>query len=271
MTETSVDALIVRESSRSGFTAVAVIEDVTDRLVTGEGDGDTVRLGAVAAEGVDGRAALAVTVPAEPVNGLPGWFVLRVGASGSEPVDVDAVEVTGTGLDTAVTFAVGPGGSLDGRWAYSLHPKVRTVTLYDEIMEETATTDVLHLADLSELVVEPQPAEPSQDRLRFVIPSWAVARSAALGVCEETFWRLAETAGDDSVWPQAVIDGESLDQVATGIEADRSTSSTINVTVETPSGETVRGDRLQPMVRYPITVVAADGGVVPAVMGCSVS
>ncbi len=277
-----IAAVVLLEDRQPEFALHTVDRQASARLVAdGPGlaaEGGGIVLGRPApAEGPSVRPVLTITIPAGPVNGLDGWFVLTVGSAGAGGFEVHGVRSAGTGPATVVILDVGSGDRLDGRWSYSRRPEPRSVTVFDEFTEESRSATVFHSAEFSELIVEPERGQESGDRVavRFPIPSWALDLSGPADVCEQVFHRFATEADHDPVWPRSLLEADSLDRVLSDVESDveaaRSTTVVISVTVRTNTGEVTRGDRLKPLVRYPISVAEPGGVPQAAVLGCSVS
>lgn len=280
------DAFLVTEVERYGVATQDLRAD-GDALPTGP-DGVVLSVDA-SAEDRSGRDALVLVSPElSDGDGPAGRLVLTIAPAGAEAVAVGHVAWSTAGTDdridpasVSVSITVtgggpdGPDGAeLSGRWGYSLRPRVRTVFVADDEGAFGDEATVVHVADLGAEPVTPElgPADDGDHVLTFTVPSWVTGQLDRIRLCELLADRLAVEAGDDDLRlpaDLATIDG--LDRVATEIEGARGDGLGLAITIDQAGRELVRGQRLQPLVTWPITIVGVDGEPTAARLGCAVS
>ncbi len=270
------DAFLVTEVERFGVATQEVVASA-DGLATEAAESGGITLGVdTAAEDLAGRQTLVLVGP-EPAStdGPGGRLVLTVSPAGVEPITIHGVRWSDAATgETEVEIEVDAGAVVAGRWGYSLRPRSRTVFVSDDEQAFGEDTSVIHQADLGAEAVAPELTATDGDRQRqtFAVPVWLTDRVEELHRCELFVDRLAIEAGDDDLrLPESLVTVEELDRVATEIEGAAGDGTRLSITVETPGQEIVRGQRLQPLTRYPITVVGSGGEPVAATLGCSVS
>jgi hypothetical protein len=269
------EAFIVVEQERMGIATEALRGEVTEPLLTAPGAEVQLRAG-IDREDHRVRERLVLTVPAGPVNSLEGSFVLWVGASGAAPAAVRGARATRTGEGVAVQLEARSDVDMEGRWAYSRQPGIREVSLpsFDD-PEEPIQAEVFHAADLQEAAMPSSsvPLDGGWSRLRFDLTAPLLEKSRSLDGCERVLQDLDRRAGGEYLrWPVEAVSEATLDAAGADVEGQvLATGRQFNLTLQVGAREITRGKRLQPLVRYPITLVREDGSPVAATLGCSIS
>jgi hypothetical protein len=269
------EAFIVAEQERMGIATQTLRGEVTDPLLTAPGAEIELRAG-IDQEDHRVRERLVLTLPAGPVNSLEGSFVLWVGASGAARAAVRGAKPTRSGEGVAVQLEARCDVEMEGRWAYSRQPGIREVSLasFDD-PERPIEAEVFHAADLQEAAMAPssEPLDGGWSRLRFDLTAPLLEKSKLLDACERVLEDLDRRAGGDYLrWPAGAVSEATLDAAGADIEERfLAPSRQFNLTLEVGAREITRGKRLQPLARYPITLVRDDGSPVAATLGCSIS
>ncbi|MGI9594602.1 MAG: hypothetical protein ACR2QK_00495 [Acidimicrobiales bacterium] len=284
-------ALIISERQGFGFVSQELRADADDVLA----DGREIELSAgPAAEDRSDREILVLSLASGPVGGPGGFYVLSLAPAGGEPVvirraDWLAGDQGGESSEPTVTAVIeARSPALEGRWGYSLRPRVRPVFLAaDDDPSDGVEGSVLHVVDF-----DLDPVAPAMDdlgdgwtRLSYELPAWLIDQAPQADGCERVI-DLLDTgigAGSDSDsgsgsgsdelrWAERDLTEQALDRAASAVESELAAPGrAVNLTVEMAGREIVRGKRLQPLARYPITVVGDDGRPMAATLGCSIS
>ena len=269
------EAFIVVVQERMGIATQALRGEVTEPLLTNPAAEVQLRAG-IDREDYQVRERLVLTLPAGPVNSLEGSFVLWVGASGAAPAALRGAKATRSGEGVAVQLEARSNIEMEGRWAYSRHPGIREVSLasFDD-PEEPIDAEIFHAANLQEAAIAPSSValDGVWSRLRFDLTAPLLEKSRSLDGCERVLEDLDRRAGGEYLrWPVRAVTEETLDAVGADIEEQvLAPGRKFNLTLQVGSREITRGKRLQPLIRYPITLVLDDGSSVAATLGCSIS
>jgi hypothetical protein len=268
-------AFIVVEQERMGIATQSLRAEVTEPLLTSLSAEIELRAG-IDREDHRARERLVLTLPAGPVNNLEGSFVLWVGASGAARAVVRDPKPTRSGESVVVQLDAWPDVEMEGRWAYSRRPGIRKVSLpsFDD-PERPIEAEVFHAAELQDAAMAP-PSEPrggGWSRLRFDLTAPLLDKSRSLDECERVLEDLDRRAGGEYLrWPAGAVSEATLDAVGTEVEEQvLAPGRRFNLTLQEGAREITRGKRLQPLVRYPITLVRDDGSPVAATLRCSIS
>jgi hypothetical protein len=268
-------AFIVAEQERMGIATHTLRAEVTEPLLTALGAEIELRTG-IDQEDHRMRERLVLTLPAGPVNGLKGSFVLWVGASGPARAVVRGAKPTRSGESVAVQLEARSDVEMEGRWAYSRRPGIREVSLpsFDD-PERPIEAEVFHDAGLQEAAMAPSsvPLDGGWSWLRFDLTVPLLDKSKLLDGCERVLEDLDRRAGGEYLrWPVGAVSEATLDAVGADVEKQGlAPGRRFNLTLQVGAHEITRGKRLQPLVRYPITLVHDDGSPVAATLGCSIS
>jgi hypothetical protein len=222
------------------------------------------------------RERLLLTLPAGSVNSLEGSFVLWVGASGAAGAVVRDPQPTRSDEGIVVQLEARSDVEMEGRWTYSRRPGTRKVSLpsFDD-PERPIEAEVFHAAALQEAAMAPSslPLDGGWSRLRFDLTAPLLDKSRSLDECERLLEDLDRRAGGEYLrWPAGAVSEATLEAVGTEVEKQvLAPGRRFNLTLQEGAREITRGKRLQPLVRYPITLVRDDGSPVAATLGCSIS
>lgn len=268
-------ALVISERERMGITSQRLRDEAPDLLHAG-GDARVELRSGTESEDRRDRDLLVLVLPAEPINGLKGHFVLTLGAVGAGPVALrHAQALQGEGR-ISVRLEATPGAELEGRWSYSRRPQMRKVSLagFDD-PSAPFEAEIFHAAEFQQAAVRPMAAssEGGWTRLQFELPAQLLEESKLLDGCEQLVAELdARSGGSFLEWPEDAMSEEKLDEAANEMESRALPAGRqLNLTLEVSGREMIRGKRLQPMVSYPITLRRSDGSRVAATLGCSIS
>ena len=266
--------LVLTERERMGVVTHRLRADVRERLVSDGNDEVELRAG-TEIEDDRVRDRLLVVFPAHPVNRLDGSFVLSLGTPDAQPVATRRAEAIERDGRVSVRLDVKSGAAVDGWWSYSRQPAMRRVLL-PSFDDPAAPVDamVFHATDAERSLVPVRLATDGEwTRLSFELPPELLEESRLLDGCERLVEALDLRGGGSRLeWPEGLLSVEVLDAVATELEhqvlpRDRQ----FNITLEVATRETTRGKRLQPLVRYPVTVIGRDGNRLAATLACSIS
>ena len=134
---------------------------------------------------------------------------------------------------------------------------------------------IFHAADFQQAAIRPSvlAAEGGWIRLEFELRAPLLEESRLLDSCERLLEALdARSGGPFLERPEESLSKEDLDEAAMEMESQVLLQGRqFNLTLEVAGHEVTRGKRLQPLVRYPITLIRRDGSRVAAVLGCSIS
>lgn len=282
---------VVREHERFGLLTQSREPDQTLRL----SDGEPVQLTTEIVEDRVSRSVLALSTAAP---GLPGRFIVLVAPDGPDPVTVHEVSWNTEQSATALTLVTNAGAALTGRWSYSRQPRFRTAIISDIDDAFTAEITVLHTADYGPGPVEPMIAQANGDRATatFVLPPWLTGQAVAADQCEEVVHQLSQLVGNRAGTDSTGTDSTGTDSAGTDpgaeaalwfgpsvtepaalsaavevIEEQLDLAGRLHIVVETMGNEVIHGKRLQPLVRYPVTVIDRSGMKTAATLGCSIS
>ena len=279
MTETEVPiklrgALILAEEERMGILVQRLRAEVTELLI-GESITEVQLQAGLDTEDYRARDRLLLLFPADPVNGLEGFFILGLTASGTEPATVRRVCFTENRGRTSVQLEVRSGIEMEGQWAYSRRPKMRKVVLasFDDPLE-TFEGAIFHAADFQQGAVKPRqlPGEAGWSIRDFELPAMLLEESSLLDCCERLLEALSARSRSYLEWSEDELTERELDQAAGRLERSiLRQGQHFDLTLEVAGHEIVRGKRLQPLVSYPITLMRRDGGRIAATLGCSIS
>ena len=270
-----VGAYIVLEQERMGTVTHALLADVTETVLTDPASVVGLRPG-VDREDHHVRERLVLILPAQPINGLEGSFVLWVGAEGEAPAAVRGVTPIQTDGPVVLQLDARSEVEVRGRWAYSRRPGIREVTLTGvDDPDSRIEAEVFHAADLQSTNENPSvvPLDSGWKRLRFELTAPLIEMSTALDGCERVLEVLDHRVGGRHLqWPEGVISEAELESASADVEERAPTTARrFNITFEMGGREITRGKRLQPLVRYPITLLRSDGSAVGAMISCSIS
>ncbi len=268
-------ALVLTDRERMGISSQRLRAEVTELLLAG-GDAEVELRAGTDIEDYRVRERLLLVLPAGPVNGLDGRFVLSLGASGAGPVAVRRAQALRSDSRISVRLEVRSSTEMEGRWAYSRRPEMRKVSLasFDNPLESLEAV-IFHVADFQEAAIRPSvlAAEGEWIRLEIELPATLLEESKLLDGCERLLEALdARSEGPYLEWPEGSLNKEVLDEAAAQMESQvLPQGRQFNLTLEVAGHEMTRGKRLQPLVRYPITLIRRDGSRVAATLGCSIS
>ena len=261
-------AFIVVDQERMGIATQTLRAEVTEPLLTALSAEIELRAG-IDREDHRVRERLVLILPAGPVNSLEGSFVLWVGASGAAGAVVRDPTPTRSGESVVVQLEARSDVEMEGRWSYSRRPGLRRVSLpsFDD-PERPIEAEVFHAADLQEAALAPSsmPLDGGWSRLRFDLTAPLLDKSRSLDKCERVLEDLDRRAGGEYLrWPAGAVSEATLDAVGTDVEEQvLAPGRRFHLTLQEGAREITRGKRLQPLVRYPITLVRDDGSPVAA-------
>lgn len=222
----------------------------------------------------NGTAAVAVLPLSRISDGVDGFYLLSIRTAGTEPLVIRRMGWQVTGSSATLEIETRPDGPIEARWGYSLRPRMRSVFLADDDGALGVDGSVLHVADFGPGPVSPDSEQLADGWIRstFVTPLWLIDQTPLAEACERVLGELTALAGTgDLEWQADRVDAGLLEDAAVAVEQLLGGGQQVNLTFESGGQEIVRGKRLQPFVRYPVTVV--DGGQNPtaATLGCSIS
>lgn len=267
-------ALVLSEQERMGISTQRLRAEVPELLLPGS-DAQVELWAGAETEDYRDRDRLLLILPAGPLNGLEGHFVLALGASGAGPVAVRRAQALRSDSRISVRLEAGSGAEIEGRWGYSLRPEMRKVSLasFDDPLAPVEA-EIFHAADFQQEMVRPSvaTAEGGWALLEFELPARLLDESRLLDGCERLLEQLDEKSGGGLEWPEEAVSERALDEAATEMESlVLPAGRQFNLTLEVAGREMIRGKRLQPLVRFPITLTRSDGSKMAATLGCSVS
>jgi hypothetical protein len=267
--------LVLTEQEHMGIPLQRLRAEVPELLLAG-GDAEVELRAGTDIEDYRVRERLLLVLPANPVNRLNGFFILGLGSSGTVPVVVRRAKALQSDGHISVRLEVKSGPEIEGRWAYSRRPEMRKVSLasFDDPLESIDTL-IFHATDFQQAAIKPSvlSAEEGWTQLDFELPVTLLEESRIVDGCERLLEALDARSGDSYLeWPEESLTQEALEEAAAEMERQvLPKGRQFNLTLEVAGHEMTRGKRLQPLVRYPITLVRRDGSRVGATLGCSIS
>ena len=263
--------LVVTERERMGVVTQRLRADVGLML---DGTDEVELRGGTEIEDDQVRERLVIVVSAHPVNGLDGSFVLSVGARGAQAVVARRAEAIERGGRVLVGFDVRSDGDIEGWWSYSRQPAMRRVLVgsFDDPAEPVDAM-ILHTVGERSVVPGRLAADGEWTRLNFELSPELVEESRLLDGCEQLVEALDLHGGGSRLeWREGRLSVEVLDAVARELEQRAlPTDREFNITLEVATRETTRGKRLQPLVRYAVTVIGPDGRRLAGTLSCAIS
>ena len=268
-------ALVISEQERMGIPSQRLRAEVSDLLLA-ESEAQIELRPVTESEDYQDRDRLLLILPAGPINGLTGAFVLSLSVRGAGPVALRRLQALRRNDRVAVHLETQAGNEVEGHWAYSRRPGMRKVLLasFDDPMTPVES-EVFHASDFRQTTPRllDAVAEPGWNRIEFRLPARMLEESRLLDSCERLLSSLDEKSGGSFLeWKEAMVSEAALDEAATEIESQElPDGKQFNLTLEAGGRETTRGKRLQPLVSYPITLEQRDGSRLAATLGCSIS
>lgn len=221
------------------------------------------------------RTVLVSRLPLAQIAAMDGSYVLMVSPVSQETVTVRSKTWTKTETGAAFRIETSPGSLVNGLWSYSLDPRFRAVLITDDDPQQGVEGSIYHVADFGPGPVDPitEALDDGWVRSTFETPLWLIDQTPLAEACERVVQTLDKQLGQEDLrWDRLDVDTEALDRAATAVEGEwLPDGQQLNLTLDIAGQEIVRGKRLQPFLRYPVTLGEKDGGLVSATLGCSIS
>ncbi len=207
-------------------------------------------------------------------DGAEGFYLLSVTTADRKPVEIHQASWQLEESSAVLTLETTSSVQLEATWGYSLRPRMRAVFLADDDGSLGFETSVLHVADFGPGPVGADSKDPGSGlgRSTFTTPLWLVDQTPLAEACELVVGELGDRVGtNDLQWPLDALDDRLLEDVATAVEQRLPEGQQVNLVVEAEGREVIRGKRLQPFVRYPVTLLDSSQNPTAATLGCSIS
>ncbi len=268
-------ALVLRDIERMGISSQRVLADITEILTAGSDSGFDFRA-KVELEDSRDIDRLVLLFPAESINGLRGCIVFSLHAADSGPLAVRRAAAFRRDGKVWVRLETKPRSELVAQWAYSRRPAMRAVLLagFDD-PQEPLEAEIFHAAEFRRPRATPLAVNEHGDWtvVEFELSPDLIEESTLLDSCEQLLENLDNRGASSYLeWTETQLSAAALEEVSADAERRILPSGQqFNVTLESGNAEMIRGKRLQPMVRYPITLIRENGTKTAASLGCSIS
>jgi hypothetical protein len=271
-------AWILTIEDRMGTVNEHLHSNVTEPLITGYKEGVELKVTKILE---DFRAVqrLVMSFPAASVNGLQGYFLLTVQPQSQGSVRLRQAELNRSEDRLFARVHIKSDVQVEGRWAYSRHPETRTVALtaFDD-PSEVFEAERLHRSEFSDsLQATFQLAGLAEWTWQEIeLQSSLIKASESLDKCEALLdymdRKFRKKGADPLRWQEELVTMESMEAAAAESETDTmSGQGYFNIVLEYDNRELVRGKRIQPIVRYPVTLIGAKDTLTSAILGCSIA
>jgi hypothetical protein len=261
-----------------GMVTEHLLSDVSDALRVGDKEGVKLMVTEVL-EDYRSLQRLVVSFPAAPVNGLSGYFLLSLQPQSQGSVWFQQAGLYRSGSRHYARVHVKSETQVEGRWAYSRRPETQPVALaaFDDPYEIFEAERFRRSEYPDSLPASFQLAASTEWTWQEIeLPSQLIKTSVSLDHCEVLLDRMDlkfRREGDGPLcWQEELVTMEELERAAAESEMDATGGEQrFNILLEYGNRELILGKRIQPIVRYPVTLIGVEGTPITGTVGCSVA